>query len=163
MSTPRVTARVTEGEIARTLNMLIEINTDATKGYATAAADARSPVLKGILSDRGKQAGERVMALQNAIARMGRFAENQGTLRGTLHRGWLDARMVLEGRTDRIMLEECERGEAVALRAYEAIPTQVLEALSPDVVGMVDEQHFEYRDAHEDTARRLKELADAAA
>lgn len=152
------TRAVDEKQIARTLNTLIELNTDAAKGYATAAADARSPVLKGILSDRSKESGARVMALQNALQRMGRFAENQGTLKGTLHRSFLDARMAIQGRDDVIVLEECERGEAAVLRAYESIPAQVLEALAPDVVGLIDEQHFDLRDAHEDTLRRLRDL-----
>jgi uncharacterized protein (TIGR02284 family) len=157
------TQHPSEAETARALNALIEINTDAAKGYAIAAADARSPVLKGILGDRARQSEDRVMALQNAVLRMGRFAENQGTLKGTLHRGWLDARLAIEGRTDRIVLEECERGEAAALRGYEAIATEVLQALAPDVVGMVEDQRCELRAAHDDTARRLRELAGEAA
>jgi uncharacterized protein (TIGR02284 family) len=149
---------VDEKEIARTLNSLIELNTDAAKGYATASADARSPVLKGVLSERAKESGARVVALQNALQRMGKFAENQGTARGTLHRNWLDVRLALEGRSDVIVLEECERGEAAVLRAYENISTEVLKKLPPDVAVIVDEQHFEFRDAYEDTIRRLRDL-----
>ncbi len=107
------------GKIVATLNRCIEACLDGEKGYGIAAADVRDRDLKTELIDRARTRGEYAMTLQHLVEKLGAFAENQGTARGALHRGLIDARLAIEGRSDLTVLEECLRGEGAALEVYE--------------------------------------------
>ena len=95
------------------LNKCIETSMDGEKGYAAAAADVRDPSLKSLLQQKSKERADFVRDLQSAIQKLGAFAENEGTARGTAHRGWMDVRLALGGRNDRVIVEEWAR-ECVA-------------------------------------------------
>jgi uncharacterized protein (TIGR02284 family) len=142
-------------EIISVLNRLIEINTDAEKGYAAAAADARAPELKDALADRSRECSYRVIALQDAVQRYGVLPENEGTAKGALHRGWMQTRRIVEGPDDRIVLEECARGEAAAVKAYGSVPPALSKLMPPDVATLLADQSLGFRNAYEDTLRRL--------
>lgn len=142
-------------EIIAVLNRLIEINTDAEKGYATAAADARNPELKDAFADRSRECSYRVIALQDAVQRYNVLPENQGTAKGALHRGWMETRRIVEGPNDGIVLEECARGEAAAVKAYQSVPPALSKLMPPDVVMLLADQALGFRNAYEDTLRRL--------
>lgn len=140
----------------RALNACIEISTDGEKGYASAAADVRDRVLKALFMQYAKQRAEFVIALQDAIHLLGGSPENEGTLRGALHRGFLDARRALEGKGDRLVLIECERGERAALVAYERAFREVtLGGGSPSVLHLLGEQTAAIKGAHDVVLNRL--------
>jgi len=103
------------------LNRCIETCTDGEKGYGAASADARDTTLKSIFRTYEVQRGEFVSALQTQIDRLGADHENEGTLRGTLHRGFTGARLQIEGRNDAVLVDECMRGDDAALRVYDKI------------------------------------------
>jgi uncharacterized protein (TIGR02284 family) len=130
--------------IVTALNRLVETCTDAEKGYANAAANVRDPALKTLFLRRAQQRMDFVVELQRTIASLGATPENEGTLRGTLHRGATEARLALEGRSDRIVLEECARGERNAREVYEKALAAVgdephLRALVMHQLGFVNE------------------------
>jgi uncharacterized protein (TIGR02284 family) len=102
------------------LNRCIEACTDGEKGYGAAAADVRDPRLKSIMRSYEQQRADFVGELQRTIDALGADHENQGTLRGAIHRGFTGARLSLEGRNDEVVLEECVRGEGGALNTYDA-------------------------------------------
>jgi uncharacterized protein (TIGR02284 family) len=120
------------------LNGLIETCTDGEKGYSFAAADVRDEVLKARLRLYSDERAKFVAELQCAIRRLGAAPENEGTLRGTLHRTLMELRDALEIRSDRLVLEECERGDRAALGDYERVLRQLHDKLSPDVRAMLD-------------------------
>jgi uncharacterized protein (TIGR02284 family) len=45
-------------------------------------------------------------------------AEDSGSVAGAVHRGWVSVRDALSGTSDQAILDECERGEDVALSRY---------------------------------------------
>lgn len=52
--------------------------------------------------------------------------ENASSISGTLHRGWINLKTVIAGRDQRAILEECERGEDIALAVYkEALASEL--------------------------------------
>ena len=136
-------------EIVLALNTCIEACTDGEKGYALAAADTLSPALKELFLQRSIERADVVSTLQKATRDMHGNPESQGSTRGTLHRGWVGLRKVLEGRSDLLVVEEVIRGEEAALNAYQdaiyhalkgRIPEDVrtlLEAQSSSIVATV--------------------------
>ena len=129
-------------DIIGALNKCIEICTDGEKGYAAAAADVRAPDLKALFQAKSKERADFVLALQAALQKLGAFSENEGTARGTAHRGWVGARLALEGRKDRVVVEECARGEQMALKAFEkALMRAPLVTLPQDLRTMLQHQY----------------------
>ncbi len=136
------------------LNRCIETCTDGEKGYGAAAADVRDPQLKSIMSSYERQRADFVTELQRTTDGLGATHENQGTIGGTLHRGWTGARMQIEGRRDDVVVDECIRGEANALAAYD----NVLEgdpAFGGAVLALIVQQRAAIAAALEDMKNRL--------
>ncbi len=117
MNTP-TTLHSDQKAIIKTLNRCIEICTDGEKSYAISAADARAPALKSLFQGKAKERADFVLALQAAIAKLGGFPENEGTVKGMLRRSLMEARLVLESRSDRVIIEEWARSEHAALNDY---------------------------------------------
>jgi uncharacterized protein (TIGR02284 family) len=106
-------------DVVFALNQCIETCTDAERGYAAAASDVRDIELKRLFLDRSRQRAEYVIALQRVIESLNAFPENQGTVKGLAHRGWVGLRRVLDSTMgDRAIVEECERGERASLDTY---------------------------------------------
>jgi uncharacterized protein (TIGR02284 family) len=101
------------------LNRCIEICTDAEKGWAIAAADVRDETLKLRFLARVKERSDFVVELQKAVLSLGATPENEGSVKGALHRGFMTAVRVAEGRSDKLVVEQCIRGEQAALAGYE--------------------------------------------
>jgi uncharacterized protein (TIGR02284 family) len=139
------------------LNRCIEAAADAQKGYAVASADVRDAALKALFQLRSDERATFAVALQRAVAELGGWPENHGTFEGALHRVWLEGRLAVEGRLDRTVLLECERGERAGLAVYETalslananrdVPLQLREALRTQLAAI--------RGALEDLAKRL--------
>ena len=142
-------------ELVRALNKCIETCTDAEKGYGAAAADVRAPDLKSAFLDYAQQRGAFVLALQRAIQKLGASPENEGTLRGSLHRGWMTARRIVEGRNDHAIVESCVFGEQTTLHAYEAADRAVHHPVPEEIRVLVREQYAAIQRAHADLQARL--------
>ena len=138
------------------LNTFIETCTDGEKGYGVAAADVREPWLKTLFERKSMERADFVVDLQFAIQKLGASPENEGTAKGAAHRAWIDARVVLEGRTDRAIVEECSRGEQAAVKAYEkAFLRAPLETMPSDVRNMIQLQYEAIQASFEEIRRQL--------
>lgn len=144
--------------IIHALNACIETCMDGEKGFAVAAAEVRDPMLKELFMRRSKQRAENMMALQRAVTMFGGFPENEGTVRGTLHRSWMTTVRIAEGRSDALYLEECIRGERAAMRDYEAaLHRAKIDTLPTDLSNLLMEQ---YRTVRESFAELVQIAAD---
>lgn len=142
-------------EIVLALNSCIETCTDGEKGYALAAADVRTPDLKDLFMQRSKERAAFVHALQEATEKLHAFAENQGSMKGTLHRGWVGLRKVLEGQNDQLILEEVKRGEQAAFTAYQEALCHALRGTLPSgLQSMLQEQFMAIEKSLEDLRSR---------
>jgi uncharacterized protein (TIGR02284 family) len=133
-----------------TLNRLIETCKDGEKGYRDAASDLRESPLKSLFDEYSCQRGRFVSALQQAIAEVGGFAANSGTVDGALRRGWLDLKSALEGGDARVLLVECERNEDVAEAKY---ATALRQTLPDPVRTLLECQYAAIKDAHRELQR----------
>lgn len=152
MATP--TTDLLTSNIVRMLNTCIEVCIDGEKGYAIAAANIRDETLKALFHKYGEQREDFVQALQRAVESLNGYAENEGSVKGTLHRGLSGARVALEGPTDEVILGECERGELGALAAYDrAFAKTSFDTMPADVRSLLVDQRAAIKAAYDDITR----------
>jgi uncharacterized protein (TIGR02284 family) len=90
---------------------------------------------------------------------LGGEAEDSGSTRGAVHRGWVAVKGTLSGYSDKAILEETERGEDSALESYR-------EALAEDLpsgVRAVVERQYEGVKRNHAQVRALRDQARASA
>ena len=126
-------------DIIATLNDLVETCKDGEFGFRTSAEHAKAPALASQLTGRADECRQAASELQTLVSELGGKAEDGGTASGALHRGWVAVRSALSGYTDLAVLEECERGEDVALERYR----DALKKELPANVLMVVQRHYE--------------------
>lgn len=111
-----------------TLNDLLESCRDGEFGFRECAEHTKAQDIKIVLGQRAEDCRLAAVDLQALIVKMGGEPEEGGTASGAMHRGWVSVKGTLTGYSDYAMLDECERGEDVALANYrkalkQALPT----------------------------------------
>lgn len=101
-----------------TLNNLLEICRDGEYGFTESAEHTKTQEVKSVFLQRAGDCRSAATELQQLILEMGGEPEEGGTVSGAMHRGWVAVKGSLSGYSDIDMLEECERGEDVALAQY---------------------------------------------
>ena len=101
-----------------TLNNLLEICRDGEFGFTESAEHTKTQEVKSVFLQRAGDCRSAAAELQQLILEMGGEPEEGGTVSGAMHRGWVAVKGSLSGYSDIDMLEECERGEDVALAQY---------------------------------------------
>ena len=139
------------------LNKLIETCRDGEYGFRACAANVKSPDLQTIFLRRADDCVRGAAELQALVARLGGKVEDDGSISGALHRGWVSVKAVLTGKSDVAILEECERGEDTAMDRYrEAIKAP----LPADVMDVVRRQYDGVKRNH-DQIRTLRDQVKA--
>ena len=86
---------------------------------------------------------------------LGGDPENTGSTLGAIHRGWIDLKAAIAGNDEKAVLNECERGEDSAKKAYK----DALAMNLPSNVKSTLEQQFQSVSHCHD---RVKQLRDSA-
>lgn len=146
-------------DIIDTLNDLIETCKDGEYGFHASAEYLKDPSTKSSFERRAEECRMAAAELQSLVTGLGGKAEDSGTAAGAMHRGWVAVRGTLAGYTDKAILEETERGEDSALKAYREALEQ---ALPPDVRLVVERQYEGVKRNHQQV-RTWRDLARAAA
>jgi uncharacterized protein (TIGR02284 family) len=140
------------------LEKLIETCREGEDGFRTCAEHVKSEDLKSVFLARAEDCRLGTMELQQLVAQLGGKPATGSSVTGTLHRGWVSVRRALTGKSDRAILDECERGEDTALDRYrDAIKSN----LPPDVMAVVQRQYEGVKRNH-DQIRRLRDQVHAA-
>lgn len=129
------------------LNDLIETCKDGELGFKTAAEGLTNPQTKTKFLEYSRERGNMARELQAQVRSLGGDPEKTGSVSGTLHRGWLDIKSAVTGKSDHAIAAEAERGEDVAKGAYE---TALKEALPMNVQTLVQQQAAKVKLAHDD-------------
>jgi uncharacterized protein (TIGR02284 family) len=138
-----------------TLNDLIETCRDGQEGFKEAADNAKSPDLKSFFNQISLERAQMVGELQQEVRTLGGDPENSSSTAGALHRAWMNIKGTLTGRDDQSILNECERGEDSAVRAYEeALKEQNLPAV---LRTLIERQFASVKQVHD----RVKRMRDA--
>ena len=137
-------------DVIDVLNTLIEVSKDGEFGFTTCAEYARSAALRTLLQRRADDCREAARELQIAVQRHGGRPQADAS---APHRGWVAARTMLTGYRDETILEECERGEDLALRQY---ADAIANPLPADLHALLQRQLAGVSRTH-DQIRRLRE------
>jgi uncharacterized protein (TIGR02284 family) len=135
------------------LNDLVETSKNGEKGFMKAAEDTRDPSLKLLFQDRAQNCARGATELQDIVQRLGGKPETGGSVAGALHRGWVDVKSAVTGRSDHAILAECERGEDVAKKNYRDALDKELPA---DIRSVIERQYQGVLENHD----RIRDLRD---
>lgn len=141
-------------ETASRLNELIVTCKDGEAGFHSAAQGVKSAELKQLFAEIKAQRAQFIGELQSLVRSLGGNPEHTGSFIAKLHRGWIDIKAAIEGRDEAGILVECERGEAIAKKAYKNV---LKETLRPHVRDLVTRQLDSISAIH----KRVKLLKDA--
>ena len=132
-------------EIIHTLNDLIETSKDGEEGFRTCAEDIMGLRLKTLFTSRSQRCAAAARELQELVRSLGGTPERDSSFASTLHRRWIDIKSAIMGKDNEAILNECERGEDLALRSYKNalakdLPSQIRIVVERQCVG-VQENH----------------------
>jgi uncharacterized protein (TIGR02284 family) len=119
------------------LHHLIDLCRDGERGFRTAADHVIDPTLKSLFTDLAAERKRFAEALLPHLQRLGGPPHADGTSAGKLHRQWMVLKGYVPGNHDHHIIAEAERGEQVALDAYE----DALNGMLPPTVIEVVEAH----------------------
>lgn len=133
-------------ETVSVLNHLIEICEDGREGYKQAAENIENPELQQLFGQYSQQRARYASELRDEVRRLGGEPEDEGSVTGALHRGWINIKSALTSQDLEAVVAECERGEDTALEDYK----QALESPLPaNLQPMIREQYDGVRQAHD--------------
>lgn len=105
------------------LNNILDLLVDSQKGYADAAQNATDPQLKTLLDNFGVQRTQLISEVEHLRRKADPTVEHRdgGTLKGDMHRAWMDIREALGSKDNANTLNECERGEKFLVMRYDEV------------------------------------------
>lgn len=107
-------------EVIKGLNNLLARNYDAEAGYKQVKENVDSPRLSSLFKDRAEQRYQFGHEIKNLIREMGGTPDKGTSMKGDIHRGWINFRSLIANNDESAMLEECERGEKSSLESYDS-------------------------------------------
>ncbi|KPX41198.1 Uncharacterized protein ALO68_00725 [Pseudomonas syringae pv. helianthi] len=141
------------------LNDLVETSIDGKEGFETSAKNAKTPSVKEFFARRAIEVGKAVTDLQAHVQRLGGKPEDSSSVSADIHQAWVKLKTAFTSNDDLAVLEEAERGEDVAKKAYsKAIEKLNEKGADATVVALVNDQYQGVLKNH----REVKALRDAA-
>lgn len=143
--------------IENKIKQLIDKNEDSIKGFEKAAENTKEKDIKSYFEKRAEQRKLFVKTLHNATPALKTGdKEIDGTIKGSLHRSWMDMKTFFSGDNDEAMLEEAIRGDKSAIEEYNEIMTDSL--VPHRLREIIKEQRDEIKNDIE-TSKILEEFA----
>jgi uncharacterized protein (TIGR02284 family) len=138
--------------VISTLNDLIATSKDGEKGFAMASKDTQEPQLIGLFKEGEESCRSAAADLQDQVRLLGGVAEDEGTVKASVHRGWISVKAVMISRDSKALLEECERGEEYARARY----ADAMKAGLPEPARSVVDRQYQHVIATHDRVRILR-------
>ncbi len=135
------------------LNRLLQTCIDGEEGYQLAGESVKNAELKETLARYSAQRTRFRQELKIIIGALAEKPEEEPTITGAVHHGWINLKAIAKDGDERAVLVECVRGESAAIERYaEAVESGEI----PDsAVRTVRRQAMEISDA----CNRMEELA----
>lgn len=145
-------------EIIGVLNDLIQINNDRVVGYERAIKEAKNLDVDLIktFNEMADQSRKYAAQLVQEVTRLGGEAAHDTTMSGKVYRVWMDLKAAITGKDRETVLGNCEYGEDVAQRAYEA----ALESdayMSTEIRQLITSQKSDLNASH-DLIKKYRDL-----
>jgi uncharacterized protein (TIGR02284 family) len=124
--------------VITTFNDLIETSKDGEQGFRDCAENISDAQMKNFFVERAQTCTTAAAELQEMVISLGGNPETRSSVSGTLHRRWVDIKSAITGKDDEAILNECERGEDVAVKSYR---NALEKELPPDIRALVEKQY----------------------
>jgi uncharacterized protein (TIGR02284 family) len=144
-------------DVVSILNNLIETCKDGQEGFKTCAEDIKNPELKALFTKHAQECAHAAGELQAEVIALGGTPEDSTSVSGDLHRRWVDVKSIFTGKDEEAVLNEAERGEDVALKAYKEA---LAEPLPANVYAIIERQFHGVQRNH-DQIKALRNIARA--
>ena len=142
------------------LNNLIETCKDGQEGFKTCAEDVKHPELKVVFSRHSSECATAAAELQSAVRALGGDPETHTSVTGDLHRRWVDLKSLVTGKDEKAILNEAERGEDHALKAYKEAIEKINKHNLVGIRDLVERQYHGVQRNH-DQVKALRNQARA--
>lgn len=144
-------------DLIDTLNTLIETSRDGDNGFTACAEDAKDASLRAYFTICATRCREAVHMLEELVRHHGGEPEKSGSVAGSLNRAWLNLRAAMSTNSDLAVLEECERAEDAAIKAYrnalkQDLPSDVRPVVMSQLNG-AQENHDRVRNMRDERKR----------
>ena len=147
-------------DVIDVLNDLIEYSKDGEKGFKASAEDVKNPELKAFFVQRAGECGNAAGELQSEVRRLGGDPETSTSISGDLHRGWVNLKAMVTGKDEEAVLNEAERGEDHALKAYKEALEKITKHILVGIRDLVERQYHGVQRNH-DQVKALRNQARA--
>lgn len=141
-----------DNQVISTLNDLIETSKDGERGFALAAKDSKESSLTQVFTAGEQSCRAAAAELQDQVRRLGGTAEDSGSAKAAVHRGWVSLKSAVTDRDSKAILEECEKGEDYAKARYAA----AMKTNLPEEVRSIVARQYEGVLANHDRVRDLR-------
>jgi uncharacterized protein (TIGR02284 family) len=158
MNASGTTPNVKEDRMAETsetiseLNSLIETCDDGAIGFRTAAEGLQDGSIKQLFTTYAREREQFANDLRAEVRRLGGEPDEGGSMSGAIHRGWINIKSAVTGRSDAAIIAEAERGEDVAVAAYKKA---MQSDLPSEIKSTIEMQYTSVKAAH-DRVRALE-------
>jgi uncharacterized protein (TIGR02284 family) len=142
-------------DIVKTLNDLIEVNYDRSKGYQTAADEMEDSEYKSKFKEYSAQSQGYKNELDGLVRQLGGEPTKSSSASGAVYRAWMETKAALTGKDKKAILNSCEFGEDAAKKTYNEAKSKSL-AFPSNVQTVIARQHEEILRAH-DSIKQLRD------
>lgn len=104
--------------IISVLNDLIRINSAGKLGYEYAAEHTHDQAIATLFTSLAKQRETFIKALSHKVIMLGTLPDDGFSVMGQLHRWLIDFKSSMQSAGDDVIIEECLRGDDVAMQHY---------------------------------------------
>ena len=127
-------------QLSEKLNDLLTRTYDAEKGFKLAQDKVENPSIKKFLADKVQQRYHFGHELKTEITSFGQLPGKGGSLKGDIHRTWMNLSEALTTNGTERILEEVERGEKASLETYDTILEDENITLPPSTESLLIKQ-----------------------
>lgn len=146
---------VDNDEAISVLNDLIEVSKDGEQGFLHSSENVDDPKLKAYFLHRSHEVKQSVYELQALVRELGGEAADSASISGYLHRRWIDIKTAISKNDNLAVLNEVERGEDVALKAYRDAADKNL----PAAANLLILRHLNGAQRNHDEVKQLRDEA----
>ncbi len=103
------------------LNELIVTCKDGEKGYREASEGIQNAFYRMLFNEYSRLRLKFAKELQAQVVMLGGQPDRKGTVKGAIHRGWMNLKNAIAGHDDDLIVAECRRGEDLAIQQYKSV------------------------------------------
>lgn len=135
------------------LQELIEVNLDSSKGLEAAAEKIENPRIASVFRTLAPERRQFASELQEYVRLNNIEPKTSGTVKGTLHRWWLNIHGTVRNGDEHAVLSDAEAGEDAIKHRYES----VLKSTAGSPLQRVLTEQYKRVKAGHDTIRDLRD------